>query len=269
MAVLGIPSLLAAAMIAAITLIIQYARHSSERHSPIVVRFMGVSKVGKTTILKQLQTRGPVAAPDKTRAMGAPYNIKYRYFDGEHNVHRTLNFRDFPGEDWDKGMFWRILTRDRPAAIIYMIDHRAIQSTQRRFGEPKTHDQLAAFEALVSNILSEQYAKDVPEPYRVRSVTIACNKRDVYTKDGLTHEELALPFEPARMALQANGIDTHVIPLRSNRIEDDDRVSRMMALILGELEFERRPIRDAYYFLKLAMRDDMRAAKNAVKKGWV
>ena len=156
----------------------------------------GAERVGKTTLARQLQTRGEV--PDikkRTDGIQAPTR-KMIKIDGDI---RTIKSSDVGGQ----AVYWKQweddMRRRGVQYIIFMIDQRHLESNMNL-------DNQLAWRYLVDVILNKRWSngkkkKDKDYP---RAVGIWANKFDLWGKDLDFREELNNHeiFEPFKMGIQ-------------------------------------------------------------------
>ena len=156
----------------------------------------GAEKVGKTTLARQLQTRGEV--PDikkRTDGIQAPTR-KMIKIDGDI---RTIKSSDVGGQ----AVYWKQweddMRRRGVQYIIFMIDQRHLESNMNL-------DNQLAWRYLVDVILNKRWSngkkkKDKDYP---RAIGIWANKFDLWGKDLDFREELNNHeiFEPFKMGIQ-------------------------------------------------------------------
>ena len=163
----------------------------------------GATMVGKTTLGHQLRTRGEVPQINQ-RTVGlhraSRKNIK---IDG--NVH-TIRSADIGGEaiywkEWEKDMKSR-----RPKYIIFMIDHRHLDSTANL-------DHQLAWKYLVDSIISSTWSngkKKRDSDYPI-AIGIWANKYDIWgekykSEKDIEKHEIFEPFSYGMRKLNDKGI---------------------------------------------------------------
>ena len=156
----------------------------------------GAERVGKTTLARQLQTRGEV--PDikkRTDGIQSPTR-KMIKIDGDV---RTIKSSDVGGQ----AVYWKEWEDDMRKRgveyIIFMIDHRHLESNMNL-------DNQLAWRYLVDVILNKRWSsgkkkKDKDYP---KAIGIWANKFDLWGKDLDFREELNKHeiFEPFKMGIQ-------------------------------------------------------------------
>ena len=156
----------------------------------------GAEKVGKTTLARQLQTRGEV--PDiKKRTNGIqPTSRKVIKIDGDV---RTIKSSDVGGQ----AIYWKQWEDDirkrKVKYIIFMIDHRHLESGMNL-------DNQLAWRYLVDVILNKRWSngKKKKEKDYPKAIGIWANKYDIWGKDNdFRNEPNNHPiFEPFNMGIQ-------------------------------------------------------------------
>ena len=156
----------------------------------------GQSGVGKTTLARQLQTRGEVPTINKrTDGIQSPTR-KMIKIDGDV---RTIKSSDVGGQ----AVYWKQWEADmrtrKVKYIIFMMDHRHLESGMNL-------DNQLAWRYLVDVILNSKWSngkkkKDSDYP---KAVGIWANKYDIWGKDIDFREELNQHeiFEPFKMGIQ-------------------------------------------------------------------
>ena len=156
----------------------------------------GAERVGKTTLARQLQTRGEV--PDikkRTDGIQAPTR-KMIKIDGDV---RTIKSSDVGGQ----AIYWKQWEQDmrkrKVKYVIFMMDHRHLESGMNL-------DNQLAWRYLVDVILNPRWAngKKKKEGDYPKAVGIWANKFDLWGKDLDFREELNNHeiFEPFKMGIQ-------------------------------------------------------------------
>jgi len=237
---------------------------------PVRIRALGVSKVGKTTLLRQLQTPGPVSdVPESTKEMSHTFNIGYQFDPEDEKTKRTINIRDPTGFGHLNGDWWKILSEDQPKGIIYIVDQRSVGQMAPGAHIAAEHDQLHAFKSLVSMLTHQQYKSKVAEANRVRLFVLAVNKMDDWYQ-GVTDielerstDEISEPYKDHLRYLKSQGIAIDILPIRTNHKK---YTRSMMDMMLRFLDDYRRPIYDYYMFRRLGLADQVRYAEKLMRR---
>jgi len=225
--------------------------------APIRIMLAGAASVGKTSTKERIRVAADNAPPPgKTYTLQAPVNIEYQWDRSNPDTKRRLHIRDMPGEGWIKGLYWKILTSDAPQAIINVIDDRALD--RANLGMAHADNQLAAFNLLITNVLSREYKERISEDDRLRVFILAVNKSDLYEKAGKTYDELSEPFLPGIHQLTRAGIETRIIGYRAN---SRSHVDGLMKVVLQDIDSKRSPWRDWWSYQTLGLRSEYRAFK--------